>query len=271
MGLDLLLVLAYWIHMQISEFEFLSTAAAHIQPKLIYIYRTGFLKSAILKHISSVADCRGLMKQSATPRSLPQQLTQASLFSTEAMTICEVVNSKAEEVSAMQISLNLIADGETHSFCLIVSGKNRILADAAWGKAVKSCLVIDEPEISKGNLPAAFSFLLQHNGLDVIAADEKTVAYKTLQSFVGADSWGLDRISKQLDFYVLAPGWVDNEFDGDRKKRGEVLNECLKDFLDESTLHVMRRLLALLDDMKSRRLMDNQDILTQLYSGSSCF
>jgi hypothetical protein len=251
--------------MPISEFEFLNKNIADIEPRLIYVYRTGFLKPAIVKHMNSIADFHGLMKQSASPQTLPQQLIQPGLFVTEAMAICEIGTLKADEFAGIQTSLNLIAEGAVYPFCLIVSAKNRITSEAAWKLAAKNSLVIDESYVSKGNLPAVFRFLLHRNGLGGITAKEKTVAYSALQGFVADDSWGLDWISKKLDFLVLAPGNVDEEFDNDRKNRGDVLNECLKDFLDESAPHVMRRLLKLLDEMKSRRLMNNQDIVIQLY------
>ena len=59
--------MAYGIYMQIPEFEFLNKNVADLQPRLIYVYRTGFLKPAIINHMNGVFDFHGLMKRAARP------------------------------------------------------------------------------------------------------------------------------------------------------------------------------------------------------------
>jgi hypothetical protein len=124
---------------------------------------------------------------------------------------------------------------------------------------------MDEQQVSKSNVKQVFEFLVQWNGFAPLLKADGGAAFAVVRSFVGDKSWPLDEVAKLVDMAILSPTFARERASRQTSRRGEVLNECVMDFLQDREHLQMRRLLSAVDVMKSEKLRSSADILAELY------
>jgi len=243
------------------DHEFLTHPGPVKERHFIYFVRSGLLTLAIKKRIIEIAGGGDPMEKAVLVDELPASLC-TSFFANEVM-FCEV-NTRSQ-FAKLTVSLELIAEpGDLTPFCIIVEGQNDFRSLPIWPSIEKRCVVLEEPLVSSENVSGILRFLVQWNDLNQFPSNEHEAAFRLIRASLKNAGRPLREISQQLDLLMLSPTFA-RDFAQQQKGRSDVLNECIMKFLVEPYPSSMRRLLKVVDAMKTEKLKEPADIIADLY------
>ena len=235
--------------------------------RLIYEYRTGLLRWALLERVKQWAGSRDQVMVEARPVELDVKLTESSLWGQPPLVLCEIGAGVRE--GDMQGALSLIAGGAVNPLCLIIRTDHALTSSPSWKRATDGAVVIREPIVSSRNLGTIAGFLMKWRGFDGMSQCRSAEAVDLLTRAIGSGQWDLLRAAHMLDSALLTPWVIEGDLNARRSARGDLLNERLKDFLDWRDSSSMQRLLALLASKNGgEQLFASRQLLSDLYKRS---
>lgn len=248
--------------MKISDVEFLNRDLGHFPLRVIYQYRTSLLRKSVRDRVRQLAADRNVLIANANAREFGAKLLEESVWAElPPVVLCEIEPGGKLVGSPMDV----IAEEATRAFCLILPAGHALTSSMSWEKAAARSLVLEEPMVSTSNLLPLADFLASWGGYKGVSRNDLDAAVKLLARALGEGNWDLCKTAQMLDCALLTPRAIEDRLKV-RRSRGDVLNECLKDFLDLRDAVSMRRLLALLADKAGgRQISSNADVLRQLY------
>ncbi len=252
--------------MNTSDVRFLSDPSPHPGIRVIYRYRSGYLKAPVRERILEEAEACHVMAETVVPSELSLKLLSVDGLFGETLAMCDVGTERRNAV--LVEALNVIAlNGRLSSFCIFVRAHDDEASSEIWTSAAANAVIIEEPRVSKSNVKEIFEFLVRRNGYDQFR-NAHAVAFRILRSTLADKSWSLGEIAKLVDMTILSPTFASQLSNKRRSLRGEVLNECVMDFLEDRGHLQIRRLLQAVDVMKTEKLRTNSAILAELYSAT---
>lgn len=253
--------------MILFDIDFLR-AAELPELNVIYEYRTGLLRWAVLQRVRCLVEGRGHILSHAAPAELKERLIEQSLWDESVMVFCDI-GARVPERSGIEDALSLIAGGAAHPVCLTVPFGSGLRSTPSWKAATARALVIHEPIVSSRNLSGLAEFLAKWRGFEDISPERFAEAVELLTRAIGREQWDLLRTAHALDSALLTPWVIEDALKSRRSPRGDLLNERLKDFLDWRDPPSMRRLLAVLANANGgNQFVSSGQLLSDLYRKS---
>ena len=252
--------------MVLQDCEFLTFIGPIKERHFIYFVQSGFLKLAVKSRMLEIATEAGaLMKNPVTVDELAASLRSPGLWEKQ-VSICEMNTSS--QCTRAATGLESIAEGgDLMPSCIIIEGNDDVRSLPIWPRVEQRSVVLEEASVSGVNVDSIITFLLQWNGLDRFSTNEQQAARKSIVASVQSISRPLPEISQQLDLLMLSPTFA-SELRQERKRRGDVLNECIMNFLMKPKAPSMCRLLQAVDAMKTEKLKEPAYIICDLYQAT---
>jgi hypothetical protein len=275
---------------RITDIEFLKLSGWK-QRHCLYVYQqdSGLFRSAVRTKIAASAAREGRkLKNIATYEKqeadkMKQQLPsirltviEVSLFE-DTLTIIDLGDPtmKRLPLNDLEQALFLIAnDAAEQSLCLMVPHKHGIVGTEAWGVAVESVGLIEEPMANVENYRAIGRHYFPQSRLGNLQhlSDDRRFLTR-LRQFVEKSACTPFALSMRIDLIVLTEmdgGKFRDTGEPNMKRRDRfVLPEILRRFLDNRDASSFSALMLLTDRLRNVRTLEQRELLTRLYRATS--
>ncbi|MCW5701781.1 MAG: hypothetical protein KIT82_04285 [Bradyrhizobium sp.] len=144
------------------DVEFLINPPSILDRPLIYRYRSGILRARVKKIVRVIAEQQGKELVQCSTAELPSYCVGGGLF--PSMALCDLQapstgRSGPNEISALQA----LSHEHAEVAILFVEEGHPMLKEAAWSIAARSCVIVEEPEVTTSTVTPILEYLVRQS------------------------------------------------------------------------------------------------------------